>query len=164
MNNLVETQTKNEVKSLDECLVISEKSLFFVPSSKNYLLMGQGFMCSIKRRRVVAIRPFMFAIACYMAGLFAACSSSDTVSDTPQREDDAKKALLIILDGWGIGDKSEGDVIYQTSTPYMTTLMLPIPTPCCRLLESMSVCLMVRWATRRRDISILVPDVSSIRI
>lgn len=40
MNNLVETQTKNEVKSLDECLVISEKSLFFVPSKKNYLLMG----------------------------------------------------------------------------------------------------------------------------
>ena len=26
MNNLVETQTKNEVKSLDECLVISEKA------------------------------------------------------------------------------------------------------------------------------------------
>ena len=127
MNNLVETQTKNEVKSLDECLVISEKSLFFVPSSKKYLLMGQGFMCSIKRRRVVAIRPFMFAIACYMAGLFAACSSSDTVSDTPQREDDAKKALLIILDGWGIGDKSEGDVIYQTSTPYMDYLNATYP-------------------------------------
>ena len=127
MNNLVETQTKNEVKSLDECLVISEKSLFFVPSKKNYLLMGQGFMCSIKRRRVVAIRPFMFAIACYMAGLFAACSSSDTVSDTPQREDDAKKALLIILDGWGIGDKSEGDVIYQTSTPYMDYLNATYP-------------------------------------
>lgn len=34
MNNLVETQTKNEVKSLDECLGISEKSLFFVPSKK----------------------------------------------------------------------------------------------------------------------------------
>ena len=127
MNNLVETQTKDEVKSLDECLVISEKSLFFVPSSKNYLLMGQGFMCSIKRRRVVAIRPFMFAIACYMAGLFAACSSSDTVSDTPQREDDAKRALLIILDGWGIGDKSEGDVIYQTSTPYMDYLNATYP-------------------------------------
>lgn len=127
MNNLVETQTKNEVKSLDECLVILEKSLFFVPSKKNYLLMGQGFMCSIKRRRVVAIRLFMFAIACYMAGLFAACSSSDTVSDTPQREDDAKKALLIILDGWGIGDKSEGDVIYQTSTPYMDYLNATYP-------------------------------------
>ena len=84
-------------------------------------------MCSIKRRRVVAIRPFMFAIACYMAGLFAACSSSDTVSDTPQREDDAKKALLIILDGWGIGDKSEGDVIYQTSTPYMDYLNATYP-------------------------------------
>ena len=89
--------------------------------------MGQGVMCNIKRWRVVAIRPFMFAIACYMAGLFAACSSSDTVSDTPQREDDAKKALLIILDGWGIGDKSDSDVIYQTSTPYMDYLNATYP-------------------------------------
>ena len=34
----------------------------------------------------------------------------------------AKKALLMILDGWGIGDKSKGDVIYQTPTPYMDYL------------------------------------------
>lgn len=40
MNNLVETQTKDEVKSLDECLVISEKSLFFVPSSKKKLFVN----------------------------------------------------------------------------------------------------------------------------
>ena len=30
----------------------------------------------------------------------------------------AKKALLMILDGWGIGNKSKGDVIYSTPTPY----------------------------------------------
>jgi len=42
MNNLVETQAKNEVKSLDECLVISEKSLFFVPSSKKLFVNGAG--------------------------------------------------------------------------------------------------------------------------
>ena len=29
----------------------------------------------------------------------------------------AKKALLMILDGWGIGNKGKGDVIYQTATP-----------------------------------------------
>lgn len=34
----------------------------------------------------------------------------------------AKKALLMILDGWGIGDKGKGDVIYNTSTPYMDYL------------------------------------------
>ena len=34
----------------------------------------------------------------------------------------SKKALLMILDGWGIGDKSKGDVIYQTPTPYMDYL------------------------------------------
>ena len=32
------------------------------------------------------------------------------------------KALLIILDGWGIGDKSKADVIYSTDTPYIDYL------------------------------------------
>lgn len=30
----------------------------------------------------------------------------------------AKKALLMILDGWGIGNHTKGDVIYSTPTPY----------------------------------------------
>ena len=34
----------------------------------------------------------------------------------------AKKALLMILDGWGIGDKGRGDVIYNTPTPYLDYL------------------------------------------
>ncbi len=34
----------------------------------------------------------------------------------------AKKALLMILDGWGIGNRGKGDVIYQTPTPYMDYL------------------------------------------
>ena len=39
----------------------------------------------------------------------------------------AKKALMMILDGWGIGDKSKGDVIYQTATPYMDYLAANYP-------------------------------------
>ncbi len=39
----------------------------------------------------------------------------------------AKKALLMILDGWGIGDKGKGDVIYQTPTPYMDYLNANYP-------------------------------------
>ena len=39
----------------------------------------------------------------------------------------AKKALLMILDGWGIGNKSKGDVIYQTPTPYMDYLNATYP-------------------------------------
>ncbi|MBP5258427.1 MAG: 2,3-bisphosphoglycerate-independent phosphoglycerate mutase [Prevotella sp.] len=31
----------------------------------------------------------------------------------------AKKALLMILDGWGIGKHDAGDVIYSTPTPYL---------------------------------------------
>ena len=34
----------------------------------------------------------------------------------------AKKALLMILDGWGIGNKGEGDVIFRTPTPYLDYL------------------------------------------
>ena len=39
----------------------------------------------------------------------------------------AKKALLMILDGWGIGNKGKGDVIYNTPTPYMDYLAQNYP-------------------------------------
>ncbi len=38
-----------------------------------------------------------------------------------------KKALLIILDGWGIGDKSRADVISSTPTPYWDYLTATYP-------------------------------------
>ncbi len=38
-----------------------------------------------------------------------------------------KKALLVILDGWGIGDKSKADVIYNTPTPYWDYLVNSYP-------------------------------------
>ena len=34
----------------------------------------------------------------------------------------AKKALLMILDGWGIGKHGDGDVIFRTPTPYLDYL------------------------------------------
>ncbi len=37
------------------------------------------------------------------------------------------KALLMILDGWGIGNKSKSDVISQTSTPYWDKLVAEYP-------------------------------------
>ena len=39
----------------------------------------------------------------------------------------AKKALLMILDGWGIGTHGKGDVIYQTPTPFMDSLDADYP-------------------------------------
>lgn len=39
----------------------------------------------------------------------------------------AHKALLIILDGWGIGDHSKGDVISVTPTPYWDHLLKTYP-------------------------------------
>ena len=38
-----------------------------------------------------------------------------------------KKALLMILDGWGIGKKDKGDVIYCTPTPYLDYLNATYP-------------------------------------
>ncbi len=39
----------------------------------------------------------------------------------------SKKALLMILDGWGIGDNQKDDVISQTATPYWDYLMANYP-------------------------------------
>ena len=39
----------------------------------------------------------------------------------------AKKALLMILDGWGIGNHSKGDVIFSTPTPYWDKLLATYP-------------------------------------
>ncbi len=39
----------------------------------------------------------------------------------------AKKALLIILDGWGIGDKQKDDAIFSTPTPYWDYLTSTYP-------------------------------------
>ena len=38
-----------------------------------------------------------------------------------------KKALLVILDGWGIGNNGKGDVIYNTPTPYWDYLVSNYP-------------------------------------
>ncbi|MCF0196148.1 MAG: 2,3-bisphosphoglycerate-independent phosphoglycerate mutase [Bacteroidaceae bacterium] len=46
----------------------------------------------------------------------------------------AKKALLMILDGWGIGNKGKGDVIFNTPTPYIDSLWKNYP--CSQLLAS----------------------------
>lgn len=39
----------------------------------------------------------------------------------------SKKALLMILDGWGLGDKSRADIISNTSTPNMDSLYANYP-------------------------------------
>ncbi|MDE6383949.1 MAG: 2,3-bisphosphoglycerate-independent phosphoglycerate mutase [Paramuribaculum sp.] len=39
----------------------------------------------------------------------------------------SKKALLMILDGWGIGNHSKGDVIFSTPTPYWDYLLKTYP-------------------------------------
>ncbi len=39
----------------------------------------------------------------------------------------AKKALLMILDGWGIGNHTKSDAIYSTPTPYWDYLMATYP-------------------------------------
>lgn len=39
----------------------------------------------------------------------------------------AKKALLMILDGWGVGPKAKSNVIYSTPTPYWDSLIANYP-------------------------------------
>ena len=60
------------------------------------------------------------------ATVLTACTSNE---DNGGTKDDgkARKALLVILDGWGIGDKSKADAIAQTATPYMDYLKANYP-------------------------------------
>ena len=39
----------------------------------------------------------------------------------------SKKALLMILDGWGIGNKNHSNVIFSTPTPYIDSLVANYP-------------------------------------
>ena len=39
----------------------------------------------------------------------------------------SKKALLMILDGWGVGDQGKDDVIFNTPTPYWDSLLANYP-------------------------------------
>ena len=38
-----------------------------------------------------------------------------------------KKVGLIILDGWGIGDRSKSDAIFNANTPFMDELVTRYP-------------------------------------
>ena len=58
--------------------------------------------------------------------VFMACTSNDDNGGTTD-DDHGKKALLVILDGWGIGDRSQADVIAQAATPYIDYLKANYP-------------------------------------
>ena len=76
----------------------------------------------------INLKCLMMMAATIVCGtmVFTACTSDDDNTGT----DDygrTRKALLIILDGWGIGDNGSGDVIAQASTPYMDYLVANYP-------------------------------------
>ena len=61
-----------------------------------------------------------------IASIFTSCKK-ETSTSNPIPGSSPKKALLVILDGWGIGDQSESDVIAQTPTPYFDYLEATYP-------------------------------------
>ena len=63
----------------------------------------------------------LFIILATVAMMFVSCKK-ETSTNNPNPGSSPKKALLVILDGWGIGDQSESDVIAQTPTPYFDYL------------------------------------------
>ena len=72
------------------------------------------------------MKRFVF-ILCFIAATFVSASVFTSCKKDPQPEGNPKKALLIILDGWGIGDQGEGDVIANTPKPYIDYLMENFP-------------------------------------
>ena len=71
------------------------------------------------------VRFFATILFC-VASMLTACSSNDDNIE-PSSDGHGRKALLIILDGWGIGDNGDGDVIAHTATPYMDYLKANYP-------------------------------------
>lgn len=68
-----------------------------------------------------------------------------------------KKALLMILDGWGIGDHTKSDAIYSTPTPYWDSLLKTYPNSKLQASGENVVCPTARWATARWVTSTLEP-------
>ena len=62
----------------------------------------------------------LVAILICCSGLFTSCNKDNDKYNH-------KKVLLIILDGWGIGDQGVSDAIAQTPTPYMDYLKANYP-------------------------------------
>ncbi len=68
----------------------------------------------------------LFIILAAVTMVFVSCKK-ETSTSNPIPDSSPKKALLVILDGWGIGDQSESDVIAQTPTPYIDYLKATYP-------------------------------------
>ena len=68
----------------------------------------------------------LFIILAAVTMVFVSCKK-ETSTINPIPDSSPKKALLVILDGWGIGDQSESDVIAQTPTPYFDYLKATYP-------------------------------------
>jgi len=58
------------------------------------------------------------------ASLLTSCSKEEPAANSTEPD---RKVLLVILDGWGIGDQGEGDVIANTPKPYIDYLMENYP-------------------------------------
>ncbi len=76
----------------------------------------------------------------------------------------AKKALLMILDGWGMGNHGKGDVIFNTPTPYMDYLAQNYPMSQLQASGENVDCPTDRWVIPRWVTSISAQAVSCIRI
>jgi 2,3-bisphosphoglycerate-independent phosphoglycerate mutase len=72
------------------------------------------------------IISILAAILVCVASLFTSCKK-ETSTNNPIPGSNPKKALLVILDGWGIGDQGEDDVIANTPTPYFDYLNATYP-------------------------------------
>ena len=68
----------------------------------------------------------LFIILAAVTMVFVSCKK-ETSTSNPIPDSSPKKALLVILDGWGIGDQGEGDVIANTPKPYIDYLMENYP-------------------------------------
>ena len=60
-----------------------------------------------------------------------------------------KKTVLIILDGWGHGDKTKSDAIYNANTPFVDSSTTNTQIVNLKLSENMLGFLKDKWETLR---------------
>ena len=64
----------------------------------------------------------------------------------------SEKVILMIMDGWGIGDASDKSAVYKAKTPFYDNALNQFPNSNYQLLERMLDYHLAKWVIQRLGI------------
>ena len=74
------------------------------------ILLTKKTITAMKKTILPALRPLVLTLVFSSISVFSACTSATADNPVTKDDDHARKALLIVLDGWGIGDLPDGQM------------------------------------------------------